>query len=191
MGYCSNEWISDYTYTGVLNFRAAETDVAAGFAQAMQPCLLVWGRIVNGEPVLEPWFEIVTRPSLPTARGAYRVEGTAADGSRLFGPSFTPVAVANNPHGDAHFAFAVPLSSPTGRLGWTGSACRDPGRAPVSLRGRSAGASAVRSTRVRPGVVAVQWDAGSASDGDGARSDHRPGARLHAAWRQRGDRDPA
>src|SRR5438132_6003232 len=27
------------------------------FSQAMQPCLLVWGRIENGQPVLEPSFQ--------------------------------------------------------------------------------------------------------------------------------------
>ena len=132
MGYCSNEWISDYTYTGVLNFRAAETRrLAADFAQAMQPCLLVWGRIVNGQPVLEPAFQIVTRPSLPRRGGAYRLEGTAADGSQLFGVSFTPVPVADDPHGDAHFAFAVPLQADrAARLDRVRLAM--PGRAPVS-----------------------------------------------------------
>ena len=189
MGYCSNEWISDYTYTGVLNFRAAETDVAAGFAQAMQPCLLVWGRIVNGEPVLEPSFQIVTRPSLPTAPGAYRVEGTAADGSRLFGLSFTPVAVADDPHGDAHFAFAVPLQPDRAarldrvRLSAPGARA---GLASRPERRRVRGPFDARPAGRRGGAVGR----GSASDGDGARSDHRPGARLRA-WRQRGDRDPA
>ena len=158
MGYCSNEWISDYTYTGVLTFRLAETDVAAGFAQAMQPCLLVWGRIVNGEPVLEPSFQIVTRPSLPRATGPYRVEGTAADGSRIFGLSFTPVAVADDPRGDAHFAFAVPLQ-PDRAARLDRVRLSMPGRPAVTLRGRSASPAEVRSTRVRPGVVALEWDA--------------------------------
>ena len=158
MGYCSNEWISDYTYTGVLNFRAAASDVAAAsFAQAMQPCLLVWGRIVNGEPVLEPAFQIVTRPSLPRNGGAYRIEGTAADGSPLFGLAFSPVPVADDAHGDAHFAFAVPLRADrAARLHRVRLSM--PGRAPVTLRA-AAGAVAVRTTRVAPGVVSVRWDA--------------------------------
>ncbi len=164
MGYCSNEWISDYTYTGVLNFRAAETDVAAGFAQAMQPCLLVWGRIVNGQPVLEPAFQIVTRPSL-ASMGAYRIEGTAADGSQLFGLSFTPSPVADDPHGDAHFAFAVPLQPErAARLNQVRLSI--PGRVPVSLRAATrsgvpprTNGMAVRTTRVAPDRVAVEWDA--------------------------------
>jgi hypothetical protein len=162
MGYCSNEWISDYTYTGVLNYRAGETDVAAGFAQAMQPCLLVWGRIVNGEPVLEPAFRIVTRPSLPRRRGAYRIEGTAADGSQLFGLGFTPVPVADDPRADAHFAFAVPLP-PERAARLDRVRLSVPGRPAVSLRadgtGVTAAGTSVRTSRVRPGVVALQWDA--------------------------------
>jgi hypothetical protein len=162
MGYCSNEWISDYTYTGVLNYRAAQPDVAAGFARAMQPCLLVWGRIVNGEPVLEPAFQIVTRPSLPRRTGAYRIEGTAADGSQLFELGFTPVPVADDPRAEAHFAFAVPLA-PERAARLDRVRLSVPGRSPVSLRATGAslagGGASVRTARVRPGVVALQWDA--------------------------------
>jgi hypothetical protein len=158
MGYCGNTWISDYTYTGVLSYRAAETDVVAGFAQAMQPCLLVWGRIVNGRPVLEPSFQIVTRPSLPRAAGPYRVEGMAADGTPLFGVSFTPVPVADDPESDAHFAFAVPLQPDRAarleRVRLSAS-----GRVVATLRHLGGGSAAIRSTRVRPGVVALEWDA--------------------------------
>jgi hypothetical protein len=162
MGYCSNEWISDYTYTGVLNYRAAETDVAASFARAMQPCLLVWGRIVHGEPVLEPAFRIVTRPSLPRSPGAYRIEGTAADGSQLFGLGFTPVPVADDPRAGAHFAFAVPLP-PERAARLERVRLSAPGRRAVSLSatgtGVAVGGASVRTARVRPGVVALQWDA--------------------------------
>jgi hypothetical protein len=162
MGYCSNEWISDYTYTGVLNYRATETDVAAGFAQAMQPCLLVWGRIVNGEPVLEPAFQIVTRPSLPRRAGAYRIAATAADGSRLFELGFTPVPVADDPRADAHFAFAIPLP-PERAARLDRVRLSMPGRPAVSLRAAgtsvTAGAASIRTARVRPGVIALRWDA--------------------------------
>ena len=29
MGYCNPEWISDYTYKGVLNYRQANPDVSS------------------------------------------------------------------------------------------------------------------------------------------------------------------
>jgi hypothetical protein len=166
MGYCNNEWISDYTYEGVLNYRAAHYDVAASFSQAMQPCLLVWGRIVDGQAVLEPAFQVVTRPRLPAQSGAYSVEGNAADGSRLFRLSFTPQEVADDPRGNRHFAFAVPLQ-PSSAARLDAMRLNVPGRRAVSLRaagGRAPGAPSavtpdVRSARVRPGRVSVRWDA--------------------------------
>ena len=77
MGYCANPWISDYTYKGVEAFRAITASVAADVAPP-QRCLLVWGRIVDGRAVLEPAFEVVTRPSLPKQPGLYTLEGVAA-----------------------------------------------------------------------------------------------------------------
>ncbi|MEO8090317.1 MAG: hypothetical protein ABI703_08480, partial [Gemmatimonadales bacterium] len=70
MSYCfQNPWISDYTYRGVMDFRQAHPN--AVLAASAQPSLLIWGRVVNGRPVLEPAFEIVTRPSLPSRPGPY------------------------------------------------------------------------------------------------------------------------
>lgn len=165
MGYCSNEWISDYTYEGVLNFRGGQPAVAASFAQAMQPCLLVWGRIVDGQPVLEPAFRVVTRPSLPSRPGAYSVEGRAADESRLFRLSFTPEEVADDPRGGRHFAFAVPLQ-PDRAARLHVMRLSVPGRPTVSVRAAggvagvpSAAALDVRTIRVSPGRVSVRWDA--------------------------------
>ncbi len=162
MGYCSNEWISDYTYTGVLNYRSAHPDVVTAFAQAMQPCLLVWGRIVDGQPVLEPAFQVVTRPSLPTRAGPYSLEGRATDGSRLFGFSFIPEQVADDPRGGEHFAFAVPLAADrAARLHALRLAV--PGRPIVSLRAAagavSGAAIGVQTTRVGSGRVGLRWDA--------------------------------
>jgi hypothetical protein len=83
--------------------------VAAARSSQPEPALLVWGRIVNGQPELEPVFEIVTRPSVPRRPGPYSVEGTTADGQRLFGFSFDATTVADGAHDFKHFAFAVPL----------------------------------------------------------------------------------
>jgi hypothetical protein len=108
MGYCDNPWISDYIYSRVLSFRGAQQSVLASSAQA-QPALLIWGRIVNGQPVLEPVFQVVTRPSLPARPGPYSVEGSSADGQRLFAFSFEALTVADGPRASQHFAFAVPI----------------------------------------------------------------------------------
>jgi hypothetical protein len=104
MGLCQNPWISDYTWRGVLDFR-----LSAGRSAAVVPSLLVWGRIERGAAVLEPAFEVVTRPSLPARGGAYVVEGVTAGGRRAFRLAFDPVYPADQPRRTGHFAFAVPL----------------------------------------------------------------------------------
>ncbi len=186
MGYCNNEWISDYTYTGVLDFRGTHADVESAFAQAMQPCLLVWGRIVDGQPVLEPAFQVVTRPSLPAAPGPYSVEGTAADGSSIFRVSFAPDPVADDPAAGAQFAFAVPLQ-PDRAERLVAMHLVERGRRIASVRA-SAGAAA---TARRGGQPAGRRPGGpplgrvGASDAHGAGSGHGRGAVVRAGWAER------
>lgn len=109
MGYCVDPWVSDYTYEAVLAYRAVGTAMQARAPQEEQPCLLVWGRIVNGQAVLEPAFQVVTRPVLPSRPGAYRIEGRTLAGATVFSLSFDALEVADDPSGSRHFAFAVPL----------------------------------------------------------------------------------
>jgi hypothetical protein len=157
MGYCSDEWISDYTYRGVMNFRSAESGIASGLGQAVQPTLVVWGRIEDGRVVLEPAFQATTRPSLPAGDGPYRIEGRAMDGSRIFGLSFAPVEVADDRRGGRHFAFAVPLSPE--RVARVAS-LRLEGEGRRVEMARSDGETAtVEVTRLGPGRVALRWDA--------------------------------
>jgi hypothetical protein len=183
MGYCSNEWISDYTYAGVLNYRSAHPDVMASFAQAMQPCLLVWGRIVDGQPVLEPAFQVTTRPSLPSRGGPYSVEGRAADGTRLFHLSFTAEQVADDPRGGEHFAFAVPLAADrAARLDALGLSV--PGRPVVSLARRPARCPgrARRPHHLASGPAAWRCAGHDGPpDGDGSGSHHGQVPRSPAA----------
>lgn len=181
MGYCSGKWISDYTYVGVLNYRAAEAgsapavarggpsdgaapDVAADAAVAgpAQPCLVVWGRVVKGEPVLEPAFEVTTRPVLPRGGGPLALTATAASGATLWSLSFTGDEIADSPTGDRTFALAIPLAQ--ARPGEV-AALR------LSAAGRSATSAAVAAAapNVAPEVsvartgrarwVRVRWDA--------------------------------
>src|SRR5690606_30163770 len=74
--YCNPTWSSDYSYEAGLNFRAAE----GGATGAAQPALLVWGSITPEGIVLEPSFEVVTRPVLPANGGRYRLTGLNASG---------------------------------------------------------------------------------------------------------------
>ncbi|HWJ24323.1 MAG TPA: hypothetical protein VNS52_18335, partial [Gemmatimonadaceae bacterium] len=98
MGYCSGKWISDYDYGKILAFRASaaadqgskttggaigDAGAAAGDATA-QPCFLIWGHVVNGEPVLEPAFAVTTRPTRPRGRGPFTLRATSASGATLW-----------------------------------------------------------------------------------------------------------
>jgi hypothetical protein len=159
MGYCGDPWISDYTYQGVMDFRGT----ALGRAPARaEPVLLVWGRLVGGRAVLEPALQVVARPVLPERQGAWSIEGTASDGSRVFGLSFDPVEVADDRRGARHFAFAVPLDGGTAgrlehiRLAGPGVGAAARSRPPASLRMSPAGpAELVRAA----GGLALRWDA--------------------------------
>lgn len=96
MSYCSNQWISDYTWSGIMYYRGTSTSVAdamqrgtkartAGGPRAssmgsvhragaqVQDGLLVWGRVVNGRIVLEPAFR-VRAPATPVVAGTHRLE---------------------------------------------------------------------------------------------------------------------
>ncbi len=113
MGYCDPKWISDYTYRGVMNYlRSPSPPILSSVTGAdIQPCLLVWGHIVNGEIVLEPAFEVNTRPSLPSRRGPYLLDGQDTDGKPVFSMSFSPNAVVDAPTAQQNFVFAIPLST--------------------------------------------------------------------------------
>jgi hypothetical protein len=160
MGYCRDPWISDYTYQRVMDYRLLAG--SQGSAGATRPALLVWGRIANGRAVLEPAFEIMTRPVLPRRPGAYSLRGTGRDGGRVFDLSFDPVAVADDPRGSRHFAFAVPLDRQSAarleqiRLSGPGVSMATLSRPPVALRAAPAEPVELRSAA---GGIALRWDA--------------------------------
>jgi hypothetical protein len=162
MGYCPNPWISDYTYQRVMVFRQSQPSGSA-IAGVVQPSLLVWGRIENGRPVLEPSFEIMTRPSLPTRPGPYSIEATAIDGTRLFNLSFEAAAVADNPHSSRHFVFAVPLdqarASRLGQVRLTAPGAQVATMSQSAARVQQRAAPAEIVARREAGGVALKWNA--------------------------------
>jgi hypothetical protein len=100
---------------------------------------------------------VMTRPSLPKARGPYTVEGRTTDGAHLFSLSFDAAEVADDPRGSRQFAFAVPLGNAPALSGLRLNA---PGTAGVT---RTAGAardapSDLQARRVAGGI-ALEWDA--------------------------------
>jgi hypothetical protein len=160
MGYCGDSWISDYTFRGVMDFRATAQGRAS--AGRERPALLVWGRIVNGRAVLEPSFQVVTRPVLPSRPGPYSIEGTASDGSGVFSLTFDAIEVADDAGGARLFAYAVPLDErlvarlETIQLVGPGIGMAAMSASPVSLRATPAEPVSVNRSA---GGLAVRWDA--------------------------------
>src|SRR5579871_93186 len=121
MGYCSNQWISDYVYKSVLSFRASSSfdvqpDAASSAAIVQNPAdpkegLLVWGRIEKGKMILEPAFRVAATGAA-IADGPYTWEAKNAAGQVLSRVPFQMYEVADLPNDEPkHFAFVVPLES--------------------------------------------------------------------------------
>ena len=151
MSYCGPEWVSDYTYEGVLNFRGSS---AASVSSQVQSSLMLWGRMDAGKLVLEPAFLADTRPSLPARSGSYRVEGFDASGATVFSLSFEPERVGHENDGDVRqFGFAVPMSPATAarlvsiKLSGNGREVRVDAAAPPDAPGIAA--SAISSEKIR------------------------------------------
>lgn len=117
MGYCSSEWVSDYTWNAVMNFRALSptgAPPAAALAAGEDDGLLVWGRIGPAGMVLEPAFRVPVGGRPPPPPGPYRVEGRDPAGALLFSQAFDAAEVADLPGGaERHFAFVVPIGAVT------------------------------------------------------------------------------
>jgi hypothetical protein len=164
MGYCSSPWISDYIYQRVMTFREASAFITQSSAAAKRPALLIWGRIVNGQPVLEPAFQVVTRPSLPARPGPYTVEGIATDGTSLFRLSFEAAQVPDDPSGSRHFAFAVPLDAVGAaklsdlRLTGPGATATSTSLSLQAARKQGGAVSDAIVARREAGAVALEWD---------------------------------
>ncbi|HEU5303487.1 MAG TPA: hypothetical protein VFU40_02475 [Gemmatimonadales bacterium] len=155
MGYCDPKWIGAYTYTGVMNYLVplplVASSVSAANDEAVQPTLLIWGHIKDGEMVLEPAFQVTTRPKLPRRAGPFSIEARAADGRTLLNLSFEADEVADAPGSHKNFVFAVPLPSATvDRIS--------------TLRLSGQGRSAMLSTAALPGTPGPQRTAAARTD---------------------------
>jgi hypothetical protein len=160
MGYCDPKWIGEYTYRGVMNYLLSPSPPVMN--GTVQPTLLVWGYVRNGNPVLEPAFQLNTRPSLPQRAGPYTVSGHAADGSSVFSLSFSPTEVADALQDQQNFAFAVPLSNDRAARLASIQVAGQGRRAVVQMTATSGQpglpADQVEARRVPGGQVRLRWN---------------------------------
>jgi len=111
MGYCSPNWVSDYNWSAMIAYRqsGASNSVGLTSGQAVGRGLLVWGRVTESGPVLEPAFVVDAPGSLP-APGPHRLDAIGTDGSVLLSVPFDAVPLADLPTGrEEAFAFVLPL----------------------------------------------------------------------------------
>ncbi len=154
MSYCSPEWVSDYTYEGILNFRGS--GAAASVSGSVQPALMVWGRMEGSKLVLEPAFMTETRPVLPARSGRYRIEGLDASGAAVFSLSFDPGRISMENADVRQFGFSVPMSAATAakivsmRLTGNGGEVRS--------NAAGTGTPAVAASAISSEKVRLTWD---------------------------------
>jgi hypothetical protein len=165
MGYCNPNWVSGYTFSAVLNYRAANprvtpTPFSGGYAR---PGLLVWGRVQQGRVILEPTFEVTAPPSLPERGGPNRLQGFGPLGETLFDLPFDGEPLADHPDPSArNFAYVIPLDMLNGRQPTRVSATVGGARAEFrASMAAGAAASAPVAQRLDARTVRVRWNAGA------------------------------
>jgi hypothetical protein len=154
MGYCNSQWISDYSYVRMLDYLSdpnREPSMMVAGASVRQPGLLIWGRIQNGVPVLEPAFEIDALPSTPRDAGRNRIVALDASGGEILSLAFDGARVSDLPGDNENFSFVIPLSALRGR---TIASLR------LTARGRTATNVAATSADADPGIVATRPSSG-------------------------------
>ncbi|MGH7559844.1 MAG: M66 family metalloprotease [Gemmatimonadales bacterium] len=112
MGYCSPDWVSDYSWIGMLAYRESSPTAAPPAPGPSNEGLLVWGRITAAGVVLEPAFRVAPRADNVAAGGPHRAELRDAAGGLIAAVAFEADGVGDLPGAaERHFAFVVPLDS--------------------------------------------------------------------------------
>ena len=110
MGYCSNQWISDYNWAAVMQYRSTSGGVSS--TDAPGEGLLVWGRVVNGQIQLEPAFRVNAPVSAGAVSASHRLELLDADGTTLLDRQIETQRVDHATAADERqFAVIVPWSA--------------------------------------------------------------------------------
>ncbi len=119
MGYCGNQWISAYNWTGVLAYRSGTPNAAersaAMWTDAGTDGVLVWGTMENGRVRLEPSFFVRGghrgADDSDAADVQLRVDALDASG-RVLASTITGASLVDHAPGSARaFAVTLPLSA--------------------------------------------------------------------------------
>jgi hypothetical protein len=109
MSYCNPEWISDYNFRRILDFRLRSSMGSPRSTEAARaPGLLVWGGVGKSRVELQPAFPVSAAPLLPAGGGSHRLLGFDASGAEVFRVLFEPHALADGAGEERHFAFVIP-----------------------------------------------------------------------------------
>lgn len=164
MGYCSNDWVSDYHFDKAMTHRLSGDggvvlDVESSAARGREgEMLVVWGMVRGGQVTLDPAFVVNGPPALPESDGPYRVDGIGEDGQTEFSLSFMPTPLE---YGGGGFVFLVPYepgwAETLDRLVLTGPEGTDT----VTRTGSSAVAVVTDPAGGRIRAIIRNWDGGA------------------------------
>lgn len=174
MGYCTPNWVSDYVYKQILDFRngtggflagSAEDAPAAKGQSPARDCLLVRGILHDdGGVELLPAFRTVTRPFEQAGPGDHVLRGLDPKGATLFTQALEWVEVGCSPKGqERHFVMALPLDAAV-LDALAGLQVVKGDKTLASLRSMTASARVVTATpeaqRLSADKLQLTWDAG-------------------------------
>ena len=163
MSYCDNNWVSDYNYLRVKNYRAS---LAAASSMSEQ-IALISGTIDGASVSLEPVMTAVAIPDADSPGGRYAVEAVASDGRVLFRRRFNATEVADGKPNQRIFVVAVPYRDTDGEIAsvTVQDLQQSPSRAarirtrplPRSVPGQ---VEEVTASRTADGTTSFTWNAG-------------------------------
>ncbi|HCT58659.1 MAG TPA: hypothetical protein DGD08_15750 [Gemmatimonas aurantiaca] len=106
MGYCSSQWVSDWTWSRVAQWRGTAGRVISA---ATSEGMLIWGRSENGVVTLEPAFAVSARGTPESSSATHEADLYDEYGSLVASHSFAMESI-DHAAGDQQFAVVVPLS---------------------------------------------------------------------------------
>jgi hypothetical protein len=173
MGYCTPNWVSDYVYKKILDFRGGTGGfLTVGAEDAPRPkalatareCLLVRGIVhEDGRVEMLPSFRTRALPSEGPTTGEYTLECLDQKGASVFSTPLELMEVGCGPKEHVrHFVMALPLDA-TVLDALAGLQVTKAGQTLASLRSVTATARVVAATpeaqRLSAEKVQLTWDA--------------------------------